>query len=79
MIYINLLNLRINVNIQNKSMLYIRYVGGCSQVVTAMGCDSIIRGFNSRHSPFISLTFLIKRLFIFDGLSIHWYLYIYIK
>lgn len=28
-------------------MLY----GGCSQEVKAMGCDSIIRGFDSRHSP----------------------------
>lgn len=27
-------------------------LGECSQVVTALGCDSSIRGFDSRHSPF---------------------------
>lgn len=28
-----------------------RLLGGCSQEVKAVGCDFIIRGFESRHSP----------------------------
>lgn len=29
--------------------------GGCGQVVKAMDCDSITRGFESRHSPIYQL------------------------
>ncbi len=32
-------------------------LGGCSQVVTAMGCGSIIRGFDPRLSPFLDSKF----------------------
>ena len=32
-------------------ILSIVIIGGCSQVVTALDCGSIIRGFDPRHSP----------------------------
>ena len=44
--------------------------GECSQGVKAMGCGSIIRGFDSRHSPDEdSCEFTIKKTSVFESFS----------